>query len=85
MKARIIKIGNSKGIRIPKVLLDQTGLIDDVELEVEQNRIVIRSLSDPRRGWEDSFKLMARNGDDGPLDSSDHLDHPWDNEEWQWS
>lgn len=85
MRARVIKIGNSKGIRIPKALLDQTGLSDDVELEVEEDRIVIRPVLDPRQGWESSFETMASNCDDAMLDSAGHLDHSWDNEEWQWS
>jgi len=50
MRARIVKIGNSQGIRIPKPLLEQTGIMDDVELEVEQNQIIIRPVSNPRHG-----------------------------------
>ncbi len=85
MRARVIKIGNSKGIRIPKAFLDQTGLSDDVELEVDKDKIVIRPLADPRQGWENAFRAMTHNGDDAMLDSTEHLDHSWDNEEWQWS
>ena len=60
MRARVVKIGNSKGIRIPKTLLDQTGILDDVELEVKHNQIVIRPILDPRRDWEKAFKTMAK-------------------------
>lgn len=42
MRARVVKIGNSQGIRIPKPILEQTGIIEDVEIEVEKNRIIIR-------------------------------------------
>ena len=64
LKARIIKIGNSQGIRIPKLLLDQVGLGEDVELEAQQDRIVIRPARRPRDGWDEQFKAMAEHGDD---------------------
>ncbi|MCF8051465.1 MAG: AbrB/MazE/SpoVT family DNA-binding domain-containing protein [Desulfobacterales bacterium] len=84
MRSRIVKIGNSKGIRIPKPFLDQTGIGEDVELEVESNRIIVRPVLDSREGWEDSFKAMAETGDDKPLIDDENLDHSWDEEEWQW-
>ena len=49
-KTRIIKIGNSQGIRIPKPLLEQSGLKEEVELEVEENKIVIQAVTRPRQG-----------------------------------
>jgi antitoxin MazE len=64
MRTHIVKIGNSQGIRIPKPLLDQTGIIDDVELEVEKTQIIIRPTSSPRTGWDTAFRAMAQNGDD---------------------
>jgi len=42
MRARVVRIGNSKGIRLPKPLLDETGITEDVDLVVENNRIIIR-------------------------------------------
>jgi len=84
MRAHIVKIGNSQGIRIPKPLLDQTGIKDDVELEVDHSRIIIRPVSNPRSGWDDAFKAMAQNGDDVLTDGSDPMSHSWDDEEWQW-
>ncbi|MCF8081363.1 MAG: AbrB/MazE/SpoVT family DNA-binding domain-containing protein [Desulfobacterales bacterium] len=84
MRSRIVKIGNSKGIRIPKPFLDQTGIREDVELEVENHRIIVRPVSDPRKGWEDSFKAMADSGDDKPVIDDESLGHSWDEEEWQW-
>lgn len=84
MRARIVKIGNSQGIRIPKPLLEQTGIMDDVELEVEQNQIIIRSVSNPRSGWDDAFKAMADSGDDIIMDEADNISHSWDEDEWQW-
>jgi antitoxin MazE len=84
MRAQIIKIGNSQGIRIPKTVLEQTGLKDEVELEVEDNKIIIRSIKQPRQGWEESFKKMAENKDDKLLDKDLSLQNNWDKDEWQW-
>ena len=84
MRARVVKIGNSQGIRIPKALLDQTGILDDVELEVGKNQIVIRPISDPRRDWDHAFKAMADKGDDALINGEENLSHSWDDEEWQW-
>ena len=84
MRARIVKIGNSQGVRIPKPLLDQTGIVDDVELEVRENQIIIRPVSNPRSGWEEAFSKMSELGDDVLIDSVDNISHSWDEEEWQW-
>jgi len=84
MRARIIKIGNSQGIRIPKPLLEQIGIGEDVELEVEDNRIVILPVLNPRGNWDEAFKRMAANGDDALLLGDKDLAHSWDEEEWQW-
>jgi antitoxin MazE len=59
LKARIVKIGNSQGIRIPKALLEQAGLETDVELDVQPNQIVIRSAHPSRHNWDQRFDAMA--------------------------
>jgi antitoxin MazE len=84
MRSRIVKIGNSRGIRLPKPLLDQTGIIEEVELEVDKGRIIIRPLSNPRAGWDAAFKAMAEAGDDAMIDDADAISHSWDEEEWEW-
>ncbi len=84
MRARIIKIGNSQGIRIPKVLLAQTKLSEEVELEVQDEQIVIRSASHPRQGWEEAFRAMAKHGDNQLLDRDLTGQSQWDKSEWQW-
>ena len=84
MRARVVKIGNSQGIRIPKPLLEQTGILDDVELEVEKNKIIIRPVSNPREGWANAFKTMAEKGDDTQIIPDESISHSWDEEEWQW-
>lgn len=83
MRARIVKIGNSKGIRIPKPMLEQSGIRDEVELEVEDGRIVIRAVGHPREGWDAAFAEMAARGDDKLLDDIPSTTD-WDEEEWEW-
>ena len=84
MRARVIKIGNSKGLRIPKPILEQTGIRDDVEIELEKNQIIIRPVQKAREGWDKAFKKMAENGDDELVINDNEISHSWDDEEWQW-
>ncbi len=84
MKATIIKIGNSQGIRIPKPILEQCGFNKEVELEVHKNELLIRSSRQPRKGWEKAFKAMTTNEDDKLLDSDHETTTKWDEEEWEW-
>jgi antitoxin MazE len=82
IRSKVVKIGNSRGVRIPRTLLEQAGLSDDVEMTVEGNRLIIHSAYHPRQGWDDQFINMVKFGDDRMLD------HPtadrWDDEEWTW-
>lgn len=82
MKSRIVRIGNSRGIRIPKPLIDQTGLRDDVEIVVQGNTLVISPLGRPREGWAEAFRAMAVHEDDTLLDESRPTG--WDRDEWRW-
>jgi len=84
MRGRIVKIGNSQGIRIPKPILEQTGIMEDVELEVDNNQIIIRPVSDPRDGWNFAFKTMAKKEDDALIHGTENISDSWDEEEWQW-
>ena len=84
MKTRIIRIGNSQGIRIPKLYLQQTGLGEEVELEVQDSEIVIRSAEFPRQGWAEAFQAMSAHGDDKLLDEKSMNQSSWDEAEWQW-
>lgn len=82
MKARIVRVGNSRGIRIPKPLLEQAGLDDDVELHAEPGRIVIESATRPRAGWAEAARAMVARGDDALLDAATLT--RFDDEEWEW-
>jgi antitoxin MazE len=82
IKTRLIRIGNSQGIRIPRVVVEQTGLQGELELEVRRRQLVVRPASRPREGWEDRFRQMADRGDD-PLWPEAALTS-FDKKEWDW-
>ncbi len=84
MKSKIVKIGNSQGIRIPKPLIEQLGIERDIEIYVEENRLIISRVEEPRAGWGDSFRSMADRGDDKLLDGDGTTGTAWDEEEWEW-
>lgn len=84
IKTRIVRIGNSQGVRIPKLLLDQINLGQDVELTLEKNQIVIRPALPARYGWDEAFRTMSEKGDDALLDGDRLSPTAWDEEEWEW-
>lgn len=85
MKTKIIKIGNSRGIRLPKVVFQQIGIDNEVDLEVEQDRIIIKPISNRRNGWHEAFRQMAKNSDDQLLDGNNAISQSsWDEDEWVW-
>ena len=83
MKVELVRIGNSRGIRIPKPILRQCGFQDTVELRVETDRLVITPGHPPREGWEEAFRAA------GPSTNDELLLHElpgneFDQEEWRW-
>ena len=82
MKSRIVQIGNSRGIRLPKILLEEARLSDEVELEAEPGRIVIRTGNRPRTGWAAAARRMRER------DEYRHLDPTtptrFDEKDWKW-
>lgn len=86
MKATLFRIGNGRGIRLPKPVIEQCGFDNEVEVEVEvhPHELVIRSLSRPREGWADVFARMSECGDDALLDCVAEAEPTWDDEEWEW-
>ncbi|EKJ88076.1 AbrB/MazE/SpoVT family DNA-binding domain-containing protein [Leptospira meyeri] len=82
MKAVVIQIGNSKGIRIPKTVLAECQIEDEVDLLVEGNKIIITPFKNkPRMGWEDQFKAMAERKEDQLL-IPDSID--LETKDWEW-
>jgi antitoxin MazE len=84
MKTALIRIGNSRGIRIPKILLEQYRFNDEVELEPRHDHLVIRPTTQARDGWDDSFRQMRERGDDALLDEESLSATQWDTAEWEW-
>ena len=82
MKSRIVQIGNSRGIRLPKVLLEEAQLPEEVDLEAEPGRIVIRRGSRPRAGWAAAARRMREQDEDRLLDPTTPT--RFDEKEWKW-
>lgn len=64
METSIIKIGNSKGLRLSKTILEKYNIKDKVELIFEKEQIILKPITSPRKNWEKEFKKMSENGDD---------------------
>jgi antitoxin MazE len=81
LKAKIIRVGNSHAIRIPKLILDQLRLGSEVEMTVQSDELIIRSAHHNRAGWDQQFQAMAASHDDQL-----YADVPteWDDREWEW-
>ena len=78
MRLAIVSIGNSKGIRIPKAVLDKYQIKDSVEIEMRDDDLVLKPVRKARQGWEDAFREMHQNGDDKLL-----LPDVFDDEVWE--
>ena len=82
MKTRLVRIGNSRGVRLPKPLIDQAGLTDQVELVLRGNTIVIAAHPAPRSGWAEAARKLHTAGGDQLLDPP--MPTHFDETEWQW-
>ena len=82
MKANLIRIGNSQGIRLPKAVIEQCGFGQRVDMKVEGGSLVI-TRTECRSDWDRAFQAMAEQGDDAAL-LPDSLEHSFDETEWEW-
>jgi antitoxin MazE len=83
MKTELVRIGNSRGIRIPKPLIEQCGFGDEVDLRVENERLIISPDRLPRAGWEERFRAASpAAADELLLETATTND--FDRNEWQW-
>ncbi|MGH9512913.1 MAG: AbrB/MazE/SpoVT family DNA-binding domain-containing protein [Terriglobales bacterium] len=82
IKTELVRIGNSRGIRIPKPIIEQCGFGDEVDLRVENERLVISPERLPRAGWEDRFRAACAAGEDELL--LEPAANEFDRREWQW-
>lgn len=83
MRAQIVQIGNSQGLRIPKILLEESGIKGDVELEICAEGILVRNISKPRSDWDAKFRAFADQDDDIPV-SETATPSNFEVTEWQW-
>jgi antitoxin MazE len=82
MKAQLVRIGNSRGVRLPKVVIEQAGLTDEVELEVRGATVVIAAAKKPRAGWAEAAKKLRSAGGDKLLDPPTSTE--FEETEWRW-
>jgi antitoxin MazE len=79
---QIVKTGNSRGVRLPKLLIEQMGFSNEVEIVVQDKQLVLRAMTHSRQGWDGQFLLMAKHGDDKMLEEP--VSTQWDRSEWKW-
>lgn len=84
MKISVIRIGNSRGIRLPKTLIQQYRLGDSVELVAERDSIVIKPSRNPRAGWAEAARRVANLPDDPELKAWREFPNRWDKKGWKW-
>ena len=80
MKTHLIRVGNSRGVRLPKPLIEEAGLTDAVELRVRNGAIVIARVARARSGWAEAARRMRERDEDGLLDPPT----PTRFDEWEW-
>lgn len=85
MKTKLIRIGNSQGVRIPKPLIEESGLSEEIEMILRDNEIVLRPIEQSRNNWDEAFEEMAEKEDDRLMDQEE-VEQPneWDETEWTW-
>lgn len=85
MKTKLIRIGNSQGVRIPKPVIEEIGLSGEIEMILKDNQIILRSSEETRKDWDHAFEKMAQENDDQLLDKEE-VESPsrWDETEWTW-
>lgn len=84
MRTQIVKIGNSQGIRIPKLILKQSAIEGEVEIKAQNGSIIIFPAKSRRHDWDEAFRSMREQGDDKILDENLTNQTRWDEEEWEW-
>ena len=83
MRIELVRIGNSRGIRIPKPIIEQCGFRDAVELRVENHHLIIEPGRAPRQGWEEAFRAAGSTESDEIL-LQNLPPNTFDREEWEW-
>lgn len=84
VRSKVVRIGNSQGVRIPKALLAGASIGDEVDLIADGDRIVIQAVSRARANWAEAFAAMHAADDDRMLDGADGVANRFDDQEWVW-
>jgi antitoxin MazE len=84
MKTKLVKIGNSRGIRIPKSMIEEAGIEEVVDLNLRGGQLVIRATTPVREGWEEACRRMHECGDDALIDGPLPSLTKFDEEDWKW-
>jgi antitoxin MazE len=82
MKVELVRVGNSRGIRIPKPIIEQCGFTDAVDLRIENDHLVIAPARVPRQGWEEAFRAAGSSAHDELFPDTPASE--FDREEWRW-
>jgi antitoxin MazE len=82
MKAQLVRIGNSRGVRLPKLMIQEVGLDAEVDVQVQDGAVIIRSARRTRAGWAEAAMQLRGRGEDRLLDAptATHFDE----KEWRW-
>ena len=85
MKTKLIRIGNSQGVRIPKPVIEEIGLSKEIEMILKDNQIILRPSEETRKNWDQAFEKITQENDDQLLDKEE-VERPsrWDETEWKW-
>lgn len=84
MLTKIVPIGNSRGIRIPKAMLDDCGFGEEAELQIRNGALLLKPVTSARAGWAAAFRGMAAAGDDFLAHEDAPTGTQFDAEEWEW-
>jgi antitoxin MazE len=83
-RVSLVKMGSSRGVRLPRLFLEEADLDEEVEMEVQEDQVIIRLVPRPRRNWEKEFEGMTARGDNRLLDPKAFSLTAWDEEKWVW-
>jgi antitoxin MazE len=81
MEVRVIQVGNSKGLRLSKTIIEKYAIKDKVELVLKEDHILLRAIPNPREGWSEQFQRMHKMGDDNLMIDDVFEDEGF--EEWE--
>lgn len=84
MLVDLIQIGNSRGIRLPKFLINQCGIKKTVDIEVVDSNLVLKPVNKARKGWAENILSSSSNNQDNDIKSFESVQNSWDETEWEW-